>query len=305
MNNPQLHRNAETPPLLFNLLDLNAPAQMAAIKSRARNSDSDSTEHQMPISFTQFGRAAISRMVNLSSMALFIPGDNAAFNQGLHEAHQQRKADTLNRMKASLGPGCEHVVISYDGEDGAARNAPYTAELSRFVAESVVCSCVDTYHWYLRRLFEASLMADRSQITEWSQTLGISQKKVDEILATQDLKVAISSIFRGREVVFRKLAHKYLHVPDLSVIPKAVILRNCLVHELGHDRTGDLAEAIAVENDLGVQLVGEVVTVSVGAAYDIAGRFIADVSIMDQCLARVLSIPTDTTPITPFSRAYS
>ncbi|MBC2603550.1 hypothetical protein [Puniceicoccus vermicola] len=209
-------------------------------------------------------------------------------------------------IEPNLAPG-ENVDdrISYTGEDGSDQNAPYTSALEKFVAESVLCSCVDTYHWYLRRVFQTALTADMSRIDTWKGTLKLSKKRIHAVKDATDLGPAISAIFRGSEEPFRVLAHEFLNVPDLAIIPKAVVVRNCLVHELGEDRSGKVAAAISVENDLGVSIHNNIVPLPIQEAYEISGRFISDISIMDQALANVLHLPTDRSPLPTFSRAYS
>lgn len=264
----------------------------------------------MPIPKTEYGRTALTRLVNLHMLAFLIPSDNRSFNAKLHEAHESRKATALARMREMLEPHLqpgENIDdrISYSGEDGREKNVPYTGALERFVAESVLCACVDTYHWFLRRVFEAALIADRDRIDLWAPTLKLSKKKVEMVRSSPDLSSAIASIFRGSEERFRRLAHEFLNVPDLAVIPKAVVVRNCLVHELGDDRAGKVAETLAGTNDLGVELQNGTVVLPVDSAYEICGRFISDISIMDQGLANLLGLSTDSTPLPKFSRAYS
>lgn len=264
----------------------------------------------MPIPKTEYGRTALTRLVNLHMLALLIPSDNRAFNAKLHDAHEDRKATALARMREMVEPQLQpeeniDVRISYTGEDGIEKNAPYTEALEKFVAEAVLCACVDTYHWFLRRIFEAALIADRDRIDLWAPTLNFSKKKVEMVRSSNDLTSVIASIFRGSEEPFRRLAHEFLNVPDLAVIPKAVVVRNCLVHELGDDRAGKVAQILAGTNDLGVQLDNGAVVLSVDSASEICGRFISDISIMDQGLANLLGLSTDSSPIPESSRAYS
>ena len=264
----------------------------------------------MPVPLTDYGRKALTRLSNLYWLAGLIPADNRAFNAKIHEAQERRRADTLALLRATLGPRLSpgqtiEDLVSFTEENGSEKNAPYTHALEQFVAESVLCSCVDTYHWYLRRVFESALTADRSRINVWAKPLKLGLKKVTEVNTCGDLGPVISSIFRGSEEPFRVLAHEFLNVPDLATIPKAVVVRNCLVHELGKDRAGKVAAALVQDNDLGITLDDGNVLLPVGAAYEIARRFIEDVSIMDQALANILGLPTDPSPLPSFTRAYS
>lgn len=264
----------------------------------------------MPIGLTEFGREALTKLLRLHQLSWLVPADNQSFNKKIEQKYQKLKAANL----AALGPLIESQrahgqnledIITFEWEKDGGTNANYTAALEKFVAESVLSSCVDTYHWYLRRVFETALIADRSRINSWAKTLDLSPKRVNLITTASDLRSAISSVFRGSEEPFRKLAHEFLGVPDLDVIPQAVVVRNCLVHELGIDRVGNVAKAIAAGNSLGIELEDGRVTVSAGAAYAISERFVADVSIMDQALANILSLPTDTAPLPSFKREYS
>jgi hypothetical protein len=243
-------------------------------------------------------------------LAFLIPSDNRAFNAKLHEAHEIRKATALARLREMIEPHLqsgENVDdrIAYTGVDGMEKNVPYTEALEKFVAESVLCACVDTYHWFLRRVFETALTADRDRIDLWAPTLKLSKKKVEMVRSSTNLSLAVASIFQGSEEPFRRLAHDFLNVPDLAVIPKAVVVRNCLVHELGNDRAGKVADALAGTNDMGIELENGMVVLPVDSAYEICGRFISDISIMDQGLANLLGLSTDSSPLPKFSRAYS
>ncbi len=264
----------------------------------------------MPIPMTEYGRKALTRLLNLHNLAVLIPADNRSFNNKLQMAQAERRVKTLAQLRPilelHLAPGQNmEDLIRFPRENELEGNVAYTSALEKFVAESVLCACVDTYHWYLRRVFEAALIADRSHIDAWAKTLDLKPKKVEEIRSAGDLRAAIASIFRRSEEQFRVLAHVFLNVPDLATIPKAVVVRNCLVHELGEDRSGKVSAALAQENDLGVVLAGETVVLPVDAAYELVGKFLSDISIMDQALANVLSLPTDPSSLPAFSRAYT
>ena len=129
---------------------------------------------------TKFGRSALTRLANLNTLAWFIPADNTSFKDRLHNAHEARKSKALEQMRAMMEPHLDSSVnvenkISYTGKDGAELNSPYTQVLDKFVAESVLCSCVDTYHWYLRRVVEESLIADKARIRTWKEPLNLTQ----------------------------------------------------------------------------------------------------------------------------------
>lgn len=264
----------------------------------------------MTIALTEHGRKALTRLLDLHNLAWMIAADNRAFNDKLQKAQLERRSRTLAQLRPMLEPNLApgqsiEDLIRFPGENELERNVAYTSALEKFVAGAVLCSCVDTYHWYLRRVFEAALIADRSRIDDWAETLKLSSKKIEEIRSASDLRAAIASIFRRSEEQFRVLAHVFLNVPDLATIPKAVMVRNCLVHEIGEDRSGKISAAFEHDNDVGVSLEEGTVVLPVDAAYELARKFFSDVSIMDQAMANVLNLPTDPTPLPTFSRAYS
>jgi hypothetical protein len=263
----------------------------------------------MAVKMTKFGILAINKLSNLWTLSLLIPSDNRSFNQKLHEAHERRKSDALASLRKMMEPTLPEGAnvedhISYTGEDGSVKNAPYSEALEQFVARSTLCSAVDIYHWYLRRVIEEALRSDRSLIRAWAKTLNLPEKKITAIETTQDLASEMSTIFS--EDPFRRLAHIYLNVPDLELVPLIVKVRNCIVHELGEDRTGRVAKALA-ENDspCGIQISEGQVFFSADTANEIVGRFVSDISIMDHALGYLLGLPTADGPFSDISRSYS
>ncbi len=250
-------------------------------------------------------------MGNLSTLALLIPGDNRAFNRNLHEDHEKRKAEALAKLREMMAPHTapgENIDdrINYTGKDGSIENAPYTDALEQFVAHHVVSASVDSYHYFLKRLFEEALNQDRTRVVTWAKPLRLSKKRVAEIESTADLRSSIQKIFRGSESRFRILAHEFLGVPDLGLAPHAVTLRNFLVHELGEGESDEIRQAVASLSELGrIEFLDGKLFVSVSVAFEISSRMSSDVGIMDSILGRMLQLPMTDDPIELLSRCYS
>lgn len=258
--------------------------------------------------FTEYGRSVLTELRHLRCLTLTIVGDNSGFNKRLADEHEARKAEALDELRRLLAPtiaaGCD-PEISYTGKSGAEENEEYTGALEKFISESVVTRAVDLYHWYIRRVLQLALNRDRSLIRGWAATLELSKKKVAEIESSASTAQALSSIFRGRESVFRKLVHNYLNVPDLGTMPCLVEVRNCIVHHCGDDIEGRVAAGIVDCPELGIEVRDAVIHVGPSAAFEAVGRAFSSIGLFDRMLANILALPTSTAPVPNLRRVYS
>ena len=235
----------------------------------------------MPIPLTEHGRCVLTEIHRMPFLVWTICGRNTAFNDRLTEEHERRKAETRADMIRDFG----HLlrpeqnpdeVFSYTGENPAEQNQPFTAALEKFVSEGAVCRAVDLYHWYLRRVLQLALSRDRSLIRSWKDALNLSEKRTAEIESASSAESVLSSLFRGREKAFRDLVHKHLNVPDLSVIPMLVEVRNCIVHHLGSDVDGKVAGLVSECLEIGVEVRVGAIIVSSSAAFEGVARVLSD-----------------------------
>jgi len=88
---------------------------------------------------------------------------------------------------------------------------------------------------------------------------------------------------------------------DFDVLVK---VRNCIVHALGEDTEGELAPALKQNARLGLSVEGGRVLVGALGADVAIGVVLGDISIIDQCLARVFSIPVASHVLPKIHRNY-
>lgn len=247
---------------------------------------------------TIYGERVFAEMAKLNFMLFCVTSDDRSHNQRLSEAHERRKAENLERLAKLVAPTLppESKVedcIKYTGEDPSIENADYSAFLDRSLGEMVLCRAVDHYHWYLRRVVLLILNQDATLIRPWAKKLRIREDEQLEAFERGENRTQIlNEWFRGREWRTRQLVHEHWDMQlkeDLDVLVK---VRNCIVHALGEDTGGELSPVLSQNARLGLPVEGGRVVVGSEGADVAIGVVLADISIIDPCLARAFSLPT-------------
>lgn len=247
---------------------------------------------------TTYGERVFAEMAKLNFMLSCVTDDDRLHNQRLSEAHERRKAESLESLAKfvtpTLLPGSKvEDCINYTGEDPSIGNTDYSAFLNRSLGEMVLCRAVDHYHWYLRSVVLLILNQDATLIRPWAKKLRIREDEQLEAFEHGKNRIQIlNEWFRGREWRTRQLVHEHWDVQpkeDLDVLAK---VRNCIVHALGEDTGGELSSVLSQNTRLGLSVEGGRVVVGSKEADVAIGVVLADISIVDPCLARVFSLPT-------------
>ncbi len=264
----------------------------------------------MAFEITQYAQVVFAEISRLKMLLMCVIGDNKAFNRKLADAHEVRKAEALGHLRELLknrvGPE-DHIesLISYSGESGSEQNAPYTDYLESAFGEMALCRAVDFYHVYLRQVVLLAATATPTLLRSWKSALNISEKRLQEFESGANPAGTVAGFFRGNESKIRALVYEHLNMPLREDLEVLVEVRNCIVHQGGKDADGALATILAGNDRLGICVVKGSVVVRGAEAQNLVDCVFSDLSILDQCLARTLQLPTAPFVHTSFRRVYS
>lgn len=255
----------------------------------------------MPIRLTEQAQRIMHQLGWLKAVIFSVSSDNAGFNQRISEDHEKRKAKALAELKEwilpHLGPGERwEDKVSYDGEDPAVENQPYTLQLERMLGEFGICRAVDLYHCYLRRVLELALRREPARLREWTPSLKLKPEELTsfekKLNSPTTISKAVFELFRKNEGVWRNLVHDFLGVFKPSEVDVFVEVRNRLVHDLGEDREGRIVRLAATDSQWMPKIVDGSIEVNSDDGYQALETMFKDIQFMDFHLANSYSLPT-------------
>jgi hypothetical protein len=258
---------------------------------------------------TTYAGKIIDDLLQLQMMLFSIVTDNNSFNRRIAEANRERREKTLahfnEQIKGKCPPGME-PTITFEGPEPGNENAECTAFLEKNIGEMTLCRAVDLYHWYLRQVVLLILNADPDLVRQWEKQLKITnQDDLDAFDKGQDREKLLTKWFRGAEWKTRQLVHEHMKIPLKENLGILVQVRNSIVHSLGKDTDCTLEPILKANPRLSLGVMNSHVTVGFNGGDAAIGIVISDVSIIDQILARMFSLPTTTHVPPKITRAYS
>ena len=258
---------------------------------------------------TSYAGKIIDDLLRQQLLLFSVVSDNTRFNQGIANAHREQREKSLSyfnaQIKGKFAPGMEHK-ITFEGPEPGSENAQYTAFLDESLGEMSLCRAVDLYHWYLKQVVLLILNANPVLVRQWGKQLKITNSDdLDAFDKGHNREKLLTKWFRGAEWKTRQLVHEHLKIPlkeDLGIL---VQVRNSIVHSLGRDTDGTLEPVLKGNSRLNLGVTNGQIAVGFSGGDAAIGIVISDVSIIDQCLARLFSLPTAPHTSPPISRAYS
>lgn len=258
---------------------------------------------------TVFAGKIIDDLIKLQMMLCSIVGDNNSFNQRIADARRKQRERTLayfnEQIKGKHSPGME-PTITFEGPEPGTENAECTMFLEETVGQMTLCRAVDLYHWYLRQVVLLILNANPSLVRQWAKELKVkSQDDFDAFEKGQDREKFLTGWLRGAEWKTRQLVHEHMKIPLKEDLGLLVQVRNEIVHSLGKNMEGTLESILKNNPRLSLGVVNGYVAVGYRGGYAAIDVVVSDVSIIDQCLARLFSLTTTTHVPPRITRVYS
>ena len=191
-----------------------------------------------------------------------------------------------------------------DGEDV---NVEYTGYLRKTLGEWGVCRVVDIYQWYNRQVLRVAAQHAPEVLDGFRDGLRLDGKDVSALATgVNPVDVIIEKVLFQDKAV-RGHLHKVLGIWEEEEMSVLVEARNCLVHALGDDSEGRVANVLASKRSpwkLPLVVNARRVVATVETALSAVEIGLAQISIMDQQFGNKYSLPRAAVEPKKSSRTY-